>query len=807
MFTNYLKVAWRNLMRSKWAGAINIFGLAIGMTASLLLFVIIQYEMSFDKFQSNYDEIYRIVSKDKYPDGFDYNPGVNNPVPDAIAADNLPFEEVVPVRSAYNTQVNIYKDAAKARIPDKYEIDYTFYTTPDFADLFDLEFASGDIQSLSEPNKIILTKTTAAKFFGSWEMAENKTLDFSSGLQLTVSGIVEDIPDNSNMFFDMLVSYQTMRSNPVIYDHDFDSWGSLGSDNQLYVSLAENADLASAQAALDGFTKKNFEGRGNSEKSLILQAYKDIHFDQQYGSISGSVTRLSTVNTLVIIGLFILVMASINFVNLATSRAIGKGKEIGVRKVMGSTKTQIIFQSFGETFLSVLIAALIGMIGATLLLPFLSLIADVPEKMDFFQPIILAFVGILVVTLTLLSGFYPALVISKFKPIHALKSKFQQNNVGGISVRKALVVVQFAIAQILMISTIIAIQQMTMVQDADLGFTKEHVYFVEVPFDTEDERRIEYFKQELLGNPNVVTASLASDVPASDNNSLFNFYFDGKKEDVPFPAYAKFGDEKYFETYDIEFVAGGPYQQSDTIKEVVINETMAKRLLIEDPNDAIGKQFRLGMMREWATVTGVIKDFTVNSLRDEIKQLVIAPKKDFYHVVGLKLDQNASLENIAKVEEAFDKVYPEQIYHGYFLDESIQKFYESEQKLALVFKIFAAISILISCIGLYGLVSFMISQKVKEIGIRKVLGASVSQITYLLTREYFLMVLLAFFIAVPIAYWMMEKWLENFAFKIPFSTGLFIIVMICSLLITGLTVGSKAIKSALANPVDSLSDE
>ena len=807
MFTNYLKVAWRNLIRSKWAGAINILGLAIGITASLLLFVIIQYEMSFDKFQSHYNEIYRIVSKDKYPDGFDYNPGVNNPVPDAIAADNLPFGEVVPVKSVYNTQVNIYEQGEKSGIPDKYEIDYSLYTTPDFAELFDLQFAAGTIENLANPNVIILTKTTAEKFFGDWEKAENKTLEFSNGLKLTVGGIVEDIPDNSNMFFDMLVSYQTVRSNPDIYDFDFESWGSLGSDNQLYVSLADNADIATAQAALDGFTKKNFEGRGTSEKSLLLQPYSEIHFDQQYGSISGSVTRLSTVNTLVIIGLFILVMASINFVNLATYRAIGKGKEIGVRKVMGSTKTQIIFQSFGETFLSVVLATLIGVLGATFLLPFLSLIADVPEKMDFFQPVIMGFVGVLVLTLTLLSGFYPALVISKFKPIHALKSRFQPNQLGGISVRKALVVVQFAIAQILMISTIIAIQQMNMVQDADLGFTKEHVYFVEVPFDTNTERRIDYFKQELLSNPSVTTVSLASDVPASDNNSLFNFYFDGKSEDVPFPAYAKFGDENYFKTYGIEFLAGGPYQISDTIKEVVINETMAKRLLIEDPNDAIGKQFRLGMMKEWATISGVIKDFTVNSLRDEIKQLVIAPKKDFYRVVGLKMDQNASLESIASVEKAFEKVYPEQIYHGYFLDESIQKFYESEQKLALVFKIFAAISILISCIGLYGLVSFMISQKVKEIGIRKVLGASVSQITYLLTREYFLMVLLAFFIAVPIAYWMMERWLENFAFKIPFSTGLFVIVMICSLMITGLTVGSKAIRSALANPVDSLSDE
>ncbi|MEN2281144.1 ABC transporter permease [Algoriphagus sp. SE2] len=807
MFTNYLKVAWRNLVRSKWAGAINIFGLAIGITASLLLFVIIQYEMSFDKFQSHYDKIYRIVSKDKYPDGFDYNPGVNNPVPDAIAAENLPFEEVVPVKSAYNTQVNIYKDATKAGIPDKYEIDYTFYTTPDFADLFDLEFVTGDIQSLSEPNKIILTKTTAAKFFGSWEMAENKTLDFSSGLNLTIGGVVEDIPDNSNMFFDILVSYQTIRSNPEIYDHDLESWGSLGSDNQLYVSLAENADLANTQAALDGFTKKNFEGRGNSEKALILQPYKDIHFDQVYGSISGSVTRLSTVNTLVIIGLFILVIASINFVNLATSRAIGKGKEIGVRKVMGSSKSQIILQSFGETFLSVFIATVIGVLAASILSPLLSSIADVPDKINLFQPVIVSFAGGLILVITLLSGFYPALVISKFKPIHALKSKSQKNKIGGISVRKALVVVQFVIAQILMISTIIAIRQMNMVQEADLGFAKDHVYFVEVPFDSENERRIDFFKQELLKNPSVISASLASDVPASDNNSLFNFYFDGVNEDVPFPAYTKFGDEKYFETYGIEFLAGGPYQASDTIREVVINETMAKRLLIEDPNDAIGRQFRLGMMNEWATITGVIKDFTVNSLRDEIKQLVVAPKKDYYHVVGLKFDENTSLESISEIEESFNKIYPEQIYHGSFLDESIQQFYESEQKLALIFKIFAAISILISCIGLYGLVSFMISQKVKEIGIRKVLGASVSQITLMLTKEYFLMVLLAFFMAVPIAYWMMEKWLESFAYKIPFSSGLFIFVMICSLLITGLTVGSKAVKSALANPVDSLSDE
>ncbi len=807
MFTNYFKVAWRNLIRSKWAGAINVFGLAIGITASLLLFVVVQYELSYDKFQTHYNEVYRIVTQDKYPDGFDYNPGVPNPVPDALAAENLPFEKIVPVKAAYNTQVNMYPEGIEGAVPDKYEIDHVFYTTPDIVDLFDIEFVSGNVASLSEPNLIFLTKKTAEKFFGDWKSADNKSIEFASGLKLTVAGVLEDLPENSNMYFEILASYQTVRSNPEIFDFDFDSWGSLGSDNQVFVKIAENTSEETAQTALDAFTSKNYEGRGTSEKSLLLQAYSDIHFDTIYGPISGGMIRASTLNTLIVIGIFILLMASINFINLATSKAIGKGKEIGVRKVMGSSKSQIILQSFGETFLSVLIAMILGVLMATLLLPFLSLIANVPDKIDFFQPVIIGFIGILILTLTLLSGFYPALVISKFKPINALKSKFQQNQIGGISVRKALVVIQFVIAQILMISTIIAIRQMNMVQEADLGFAKDHVYFVEVPFDSENERRIDFFKQELLKNPSVISASLASDVPASDNNSLFNFYFDGKNEDVPFPAFTKFGDEKYFETYGIEFLAGGPYQSSDTIREVVINETMAKRLLIEDPNDAIGKQFRLGIMKEWATISGVIKDFTINSLRDEIKQLVIAPKKEYFHVVGLKFDENTSLATISKIEESFDQIYPEQIYRGSFLDEAIQQFYESEQKLALVFKIFAAISILISCIGLYGLVSFMISQKVKEIGIRKVLGASVSQITMMLTKEYFFMVLLAFIIAVPIAYWIMEKWLESFAYKIPFSSGLFIFVMICSLLITGLTVGSKAVKSALANPVDSLSDE
>lgn len=807
MISNYLKVAWRNLIRSRWEGAVNIFGLSIGITAALLLFVVVQYELSYDKFQSNYGEIYRIVTEQKYPDGFDYNPGVPNPVPDALQVEQLPFEKVVPVKSAYKIQVNSYKSGSKDGIPEKFEVENLFYSTPEYAELFDVEFIAGDAKSLKDPNTVFLTKSTAEKFFDKWEAATDKTLELTNGLKMTVAGVVEDIPHNSNMKFDMLASYQTVRSNPVIFDHDFDAWGDLGSDNQVYVSLSANSSVAAVQTLLDQFTQKNFEGRGNSEKALKLQTFADLHFDQKYGALSGSMIRMSTVNTLMVIGIFILVMASINFVNLSTSKAIGKGKEIGVRKVMGSSKLQIVIQSFGETLLAVLLATGFGVLAAVILMPFLSLIADVPEKINFLQPVIAWFLGGVIFFLTLLSGFYPALVISRFKPVHALKNKFNQQRVGGFSIRQGLVVVQFAIAQIMMISTIIAIRQMNMVQEADLGFSKEFIYYVEVPADTQNERRIDFFKQELLKNPGVVSASLSSDVPASDNNSSYNFYFDGKADDEPFPAFTKFADEQYFNTYGIEFLAGGPYRSSDTISQMVINETMAKRLLIENTADAVGKEIRLGMMDNWVKISGVVRDFTPNSLRDEIRPLVIAPYKESYQVVGLKFGGHASLKTISSVEESFEKIYPEQIYHGNFMDESIRKFYESEQKLALIFKIFAILSILVSCIGLYGLVSFMVSQKVKEIGIRKVLGASVAQITVMLTREYFVMVCVAFLLAVPIAYLMMEKWLESFAYKIPLSMGLFVAVLGSSLVITGLTVGFKAVRSALANPVDSLADE
>lgn len=805
MLKNYFKIAWRSLARSKSIGAINILGLSIGITAALLLFVVVQYEMSFDKFRAHYGQIYRIVTHDTYDNITDHNPGVANPFADALMADPMSFEQVVPVICNYYVQVNILRgDSGKEM--DKYKSDALFFSTADYAGLFELEFLVGDAVVLDHPDHVVLTKSEAERFFGHWENAQGKTLQLTNGVELLVGGVVADIPENSNFYFKMIASYETIRSHQDEFGYDLEQWGSTSSNFQVYVKMNPNTDLAMAQNELADFSKKHFEGRGNSIKSHHLQPLSDIHFNTDFEPLTGRLVRQSTIQTLIIVGIFILIMASINFVNLSTSQAIGKSKEIGVRKVMGSSKTQIAFQSFGETFLTVLMAAIVSLGLANILLPFLDKIADVPASINFFQPTILFFMGALILVLTLISGFYPAMIIARFQPIRALKNKFHSADIGGVSVRRGLVVMQFVIAQILMIGTLIAIRQMNLVQEADLGFNKDAIYFIHVPNDSKSEVRIEGFKQELLRVPGIKDASLASDVPSSDNNSATNFYFDNKSEDVTFPAFLKFADAAYFDLYEMEFVAGQGYPASDTIRNVVINETMAKKLLIPSPEEAIGKNIRLGG-GPWVPITGVVKDFTVNSLREEIKQLLVTTLKPYYRQVAVKLDKSSDKATLAAIQSKFEEIYPEQIYSGSFLDESIAAFYESEQKMALLYKVFAALAILISCIGLYGLVSFMVGQKVKEIGIRKVLGASVSQITVMLSREFILMVLVAFAIAIPLAYYMAQEWLATFAYRTPISIGLFVLVMLLSLAITALTVGSKAIRAALANPADSLTDE
>lgn len=805
MWKTYSKIAWRNLKKGNRVTLINIFGLTLGITASFLLFTVVSYELSYEDFQSNSDSIYRVVTQDEYADGTSYNPGVSPPMPDALTEDLSGIEAVVPV---VNSSVFVaIENAVTNTGKNKFIVEDVFFTTAEYASLFDVEVLAGTMDVLNEPGQVVLTLTEAKKLFGTWENAFGKSILLSKRVDAEVGAIVSDIPDNSNFKFNMLASFQTLKSNEEVFNYNFEEWGSFGSNFQVYLKVSEQGNESGINEQLIAFSEKNYKDRGTSKKSFFLQAMSDIHFDNRFEPISGEKIRKATIYTLGLIGIFILIMASINFVNLSTAQAIGKSKEIGIRKVMGGSQLQVIGQSFGETFMIVFISAIISTLAATLLLPYLSKVAEVPDSIHLITPSFLIFSTSIIFGVTLFSGFYPALILSGFQPIQALKNKIQVAQIGGVSLRRSLVVMQFVIAQVLMIATVIAVKQMTEIQNADLGFSKEAVYYFDILTDEGKDVRLDVLKQRLQSNSQIKSVSVSSDVPSSDNNWGSNFWFDGKREDVQFMTSLKYADADYFENYGLQFAAGTGFTESDTLKEAVINETMAKKLNLASPEEAVGKTITIGGGEPWMTITGVVKDFAQNSLREEVKPFIIATEKSQYGVVGIKLNSSAGKETLASIEEEFNNVYPDAIYSGAFWDESIAKFYQRENQLALVYKIFAVLSIVISSMGLYGLISFLGGQKLKEIGIRKVLGASIPQITFLLSKEFILLVFIAFAIAVPLGYYLTDQWLQNFSYQTSVPIGLYIFVIAVSLLITAVTVGFRAVKAALGNPVDSLSDE
>jgi ABC-type antimicrobial peptide transport system permease subunit len=408
-----------------------------------------------------------------------------------------------------------------------------------------------------------------------------------------------------------------------------------------------------------------------------------------------------------------------------------------------------------------------------------------------------------IVVVTILAGIYPALILSGFKPALALKNKITSATVGGISLRRGLVILQFAISQILIVGTIVAISQMNFVRKADLGFNKEGVYVINIIGDSAVISRQPAFKQKLLQLPDVQSVSFSSDVPSSDNNWSTNFAFD-HKPDEQFNLFTKFADEDYFKTYGLKIIAGRALTKSDTIHELVVNETLVKKLGVKDPQDIIGKEIGMG---RWNKIVGVVKDFKTNSLREEVKPTVIAAENKYYGTAGIRLRSENTTQTIASIQKSMDEYFPEYGYKGVFMDENIAKFYKQEDQLSLLYKIFAGIAIFISCLGVYGLVSFMAVQRTKEIGVRKVLGASVRNIIYLFSKEFTILILIGFAIAVPVAWYMMNSWLTNFVYRIDINLKVFAIAILLSIIIAWITVGYKSLKAALANPVKSLRSE
>lgn len=806
MLKNYFKIALRNLVRHKSFTVINIAGLSIGIACSLLLFTLIKYELSYDTFQPEYDHIYQVVTEDNFGDQITYNSGV--PIP-ALKALRLEFPEITigSMFANYGSQVTVVGNQSEARKDDKKFIEESgfFFCDPEVFMIFQYKWLVGSPAVLEEPNTTVLTQKTADKYFGDWKKAIGQYLQLDNQVLVKVAGILQGPPANSDFPFGIITSLKTVQANGERYNYN-DVWNSTSSNFAVFMQLPENVTASSVNQKLGSFNEKYnpVYKKGLRERTNFLLPLSEIHFDKRFTIFGDHTINKSTLWTLALIGLFILFMACINFINLSTAQAVGRSKEIGIRKVLGSSRKQLFGQVIGETTILVLISILFAILIAYLCLPFITHVALIPEPPPLINFRTILFLVLLCTGVVLLAGSYPAMILSGFKPVSALKNKITSATVGGISIRRGLVVVQFAIAQFLIIGTIVAITQMNFVKNADLGYKQEAILLLTANTDSIFHASEKSFKQKVLQLSGVEAVSFSSDVPSSYNMWATNFAFD-HQDDEDVQVSLKFTDEDYFKTFGIQFLAGRPFTKSDTMKEFVVNETLIK-LLGVSPEKAIGKEIRLGR-GEWKAITGVVKDFKTSSLKEPIKPTVITSAQNFYGLTAVKLNSPNLARTKTSIETVWNEFYPQYAYTTSYMDENIAQFYKQEDQLELLYKIFAGIAIFISCLGLYGLVSFMAVQRTKEIGVRKILGASVKNIIFIFSKEFTMLIIISSLVAIPVAWYFMGNWLQNFVFRIELSPVIFIAAVLISVVVAWIAVGYKSVKAALANPVESLRTE
>jgi putative ABC transport system permease protein len=808
MIRNYFKTAWRNLMRNKSYATINIVGLSVGIAACTLIFLIIQFETSFDTFHTKKDKIYRVITAFHNPDGINLSSGLPLPISEGLRLDFPQLKQVAQVMQNDGSHYSI-GNASKREQVKKFKEDWAYYVEPQFFQIFDYAWLAGDKKTaLSEPYTVVLSRDEANKFFGNWHDAIGKIIRYENKTDLKVTGIIENTPPNTDIPMKLLISFATMRSKGSDYYGNLKDWVSTFGDNSCFVILPDNITEAQFDKNLKAFVKKHKPAE-YSKDGLQLQPLRDMHYNTEINVYGGHPFSKQQLNVISLIGLFLLLIACVNFINLATAQAVNRSKEVGIRKVLGSNRNQLVMQFISETLIITLFAVVLAIVIAELTLPILNHLLEIELSRGFFaDPLFLVFLVATIVCVTLLSGFYPALVLSGFNPIEALKSRIKAGKTSGISLRRTLVVVQFMIAQFLVIGTLVIVYQMDYFRNKSLGFDKEAILTVPFPGDSVNRTKISTLRDQLLQQPGIKDVSFSFASPSDNNGWSSDFKFNNAAKQTDFSANLKWADAEYFKLYNIQFVAGQPYEKSDTIHAYVVNETLIHKLGIRNPKEAIGKYIKLwDDKKKYAPIVGVVKDFNIGSLKNAIPPVLMSSWKDVYQKLNIKIEPKNVSQTLASIEKLWNSTYPDGIYEYQFLDEKIANFYKREDQQSQLAKIFAGLAIFISCLGLYGLISFMTLQRTKEVGIRKTLGASVANIVYLFSKEFTVLILIAFVISSFIGYYVMHKWLQDFTYRIPISPDIFLLAIIASIAIAWATVGYKAVRAALANPVKSLRSE
>ncbi|HUQ64752.1 MAG TPA: ABC transporter permease [Flavitalea sp.] len=820
MLKNYFKTALRSLTRNRSYTIINIAGLAVGIAVCILIFIIIQFHTSFDDFHTKKARVCRVLTEYHPADAanISYGKGLPLPMPTGLKTSFPELEEVAPIYASHNDQLQVLDDNGTP-VKNFKEQSGVFYTEPSFFDIFDFPLLAGSYASLKDPNNVLLTKEIAETYFGDWKTATGKSIKLTGSYRigaglfqfppivLKVSGILATIPANTDFQLKLVVAFGTDFTGDKLYGLQNPDWNEMSPDLGCYVLLPPNISVDNFNQQLRAYSQK--VQSPNHKDSHILQPLSAVHYDTQTGNYSNKTISHQLLNVLWLIAAFILLIACVNFINLSTAQAVNRAKEVGVRKVLGSNKSQLQIQFIIEAFLIVTGAVVLATVITVVALPSVNQLLEVSLLFNILNsPAIILFLLLVAVVVTVLAGFYPSIVLSGFNPVHALKSKLTVNNGKGISLRRGLVVFQFIIAQTLIIGTLIIVRQMNYFMNQPLGFDKDAI--VNVPFrpDSTGSKLTDYLRQKLLSVNGVQAVSFSSNTPVEDDNDMLStLKFDHAIKETNFQAITKFVDHNYVPAYKLQLVAGRNLQPSDPTREFLVNESFVKSLGLKKPEDILNKEISIWDDQIKCPVVGVLKDFNDRSCRHALAPLLVTTNITMYRQAGLKLATTNISSTLESVKKIWEQTFPDYVYEYRFLDDKIENFYKQENQLAQLYKIFAAIAIFLSCLGLYGLASFMAVQRIKEVGIRKVLGASAGNIVSLFSKEFILLISIAFLIATPLAWFFMNKWLQDYVYRVDISWWLFAAGGLAAIFIALATISFQAIKAAIANPVKSLRAE
>ncbi|HSZ34769.1 MAG TPA: ABC transporter permease [Puia sp.] len=798
-------------MKYRFISFINLFGLTVGITCCLLITIYIVNELSYDRYNKNADNVYRVTRS------FNNSEGVVSLTLSTVSPPfgyyfPTDFPEIVKQTRLLNngTTPLKYKDKLISE-PDVYFGDENLF------DVFTLKVLEGDPKTaLKEPFSVMLSEEAARKYFGN-EDPMNKILRANNQFDVKVTGVYQKFPANSHLHPGILISFNTLKDSAVYGAENLrTNWGN--NSFFTYLLLPEHYDVKRMIARFPEFVDKrmdhkDYNGALPSKFTKIgLQKLTDIHLyshTDYEAEPNGDITRVYIFS---IIALFILLIACINYMNLSTARSALRAREIGIRKVIGARKKEIIFQFLSESVLIAWAAIIISLILLYFTLPWLNQLSDQNLSMNILLewqvliPIISApfIIGIL-------SGIYPALFMSSFQPVKTLKGLLKAGK-GNISFRKVLVVTQFGISIVLIITTIIVFQQLRYMQNTSLGYDKEHL--VTMPYNNFLNPAYDQFRNELLRNPNIKEVARSSRIPTGrllDEMGASTYVGDSSR---PITADIKFvaGDYDFIPTYGVHVVAGRNFSRSygtDT-SNFILNESAVSAIGWKTPQDAVGKDFKYGSQK--GKVIGVMADFHFESLRNKIVPIIlcnppVTATDSYFNNLSIKVSGNNVQNTLAMVGNTWRKYLPELPYQFTFLDEKFEQLYKSEQRQGTIFTVFACIAIFIACLGLFGLSAFTISQRFKEIGVRRVLGAKVDSIVLLLSKDFLRLVLVASIIAFPIAWYAMTHWLADFAYRVNIEWWVFMLAAALALVVALATVSFHAVKAAIANPVKSLRSE